>query len=90
MTDDCARMIEALVQKWLRESDVGRPVLRDSGMDIDKATDAVFELLNAGFVKIVTDGDPSDADGFAFNIEPRNPPEPPATVLRRPQKKGAS
>lgn len=88
MTDGPARVVEALVQKWLLESDIGRPMLDDSGMSLDAATDAVFELLNAGFLKIVTDGDPSGVS-FSYAIEPRNPPEMPAATLHRPKRRPA-
>jgi hypothetical protein len=51
--------------------------MRDAHMSLDDATNAVFELLNAGYMKI-------RADEHRFLIEPCMPPRPPLKRLSRP------
>lgn len=69
-----ALLLEDIVDTWLRETEMGRSLCRDD--DIEKTKDAVFELLNAGFVKVIWDGETAC-------IEPRSPPEPPTEPIRR-------
>jgi hypothetical protein len=76
---ELADLMEELATAWLADSDLGRE-LRVS-MTTDEALDAVFELLNAGFLKIAVD-DRRQPIGFTFNPIPR----PLARTICRPGK----
>jgi hypothetical protein len=72
-----AHLLEGLIQTWLQKSPLGSGIMRDAHMSLDDATNAVFELLNAGYMKI-------RADEHRFLIEPCMPPRPPLKRLSRP------
>jgi hypothetical protein len=61
-------------------SDLGRDIR--ATMTIDEAIDAVFELLNAGFLKFAVDRRRLPM-GFTFNSKPR----PPTRAILRPSKR---
>jgi hypothetical protein len=76
-----AHILEGLVQKWLRESALGASIMADARMSLDEATDAVFELLNAGHLKI------RSHEPDHFTIEPRMPPRRPLSRVERPHRR---
>lgn len=77
MNDGPARIIETYFALWLRESDIGRQ--HTARLGVDGAMDALWELLNAGFIKLQGD------DGHTITgISPCCPPEPPAKPVVRP------
>jgi hypothetical protein len=70
-------LIEAYARLWLKGTDVGRKILGESSLD--EAIDAVFELLNAGFIKL--EGDATGIKGIKLCA----PPEPPLGIAVRPR-----
>jgi len=70
-----ALVIERYVEKWLRDTELGRAVLENFAFD--EAVDSVFELLNAGFLKII--GTPTGFTGIRVCV----PPRPPKTPIHR-------
>jgi len=86
-TTDAALIVEHIIVRWLTETPLGRAVLVDAtgtaepdNDQLDRVVDSVFELLNAGFIKII--GDIGDDTGHVA-IEPRLPPEPPHQPITR-------
>jgi hypothetical protein len=69
-----AHLVEAYLIHWLRE--VNPPSLEQTGLD--GAVDALFEMLNAGLIKLE-----ADADGFT-DLVPLAVPQPPRVKLVRP------
>jgi hypothetical protein len=80
MTPGADRLVDGLIRGWLKQTPLGRQIMSEAGMSLDQATEAVFELLNAGLLKI-TNPSPDH-----FSLAPSVPAQPPsAPVLRRPQ-----
>ena len=77
MTPGADLLVEALVQGWLRQTPLGRQIMTEAGMSLDQAVDAVFELLNAGLLKIC------NPNPDCFTIVPCVPPKTPASPVRR-------
>ena len=75
-----AHLLERLIQTWLQKSPLGSGIMRDARMSLDEATNAVFELLNAGYMNI-------KSDERQFHIEPCMPPRPPLKRLSRPARR---
>lgn len=78
-SEDVGRLIDGYVQKWLRESQLGRDLVKEVGLPFDEAVDAVFELLNIGHLKI--ESDQHGFTGIRFCV----PPEPPFGPVKRPK-----
>jgi hypothetical protein len=79
-SEDVGRLIDGYVQKWLRENQLGRELVKEVALPFDEAVDAVFELLNLGHLKI--EGDQHGFTGIRFCV----PPEPPFGPVKRPKK----
>lgn len=75
-SNEAALMIEDILAKWLRKTGAGRGHIAELGFE--GAMDALWELLNAGFVKI-------EQDGNWFDIVPVHPPSPPLEKIARPK-----
>jgi hypothetical protein len=73
MSERLAKLIETLALAWLSDSDLGREIL--STMSEDEAVDAVFKLLNEGFLKLAVDQQRQPV-GFTFSPNPRPPDQP--------------
>jgi hypothetical protein len=69
-------LVEAYLAHWLRE--VNPPSVMQLGFD--GAMDALFEMLNAGLIKLE-----ADADGFT-DLVPCMVPQLPRKKLKRPTK----
>lgn len=78
---DAARIVEDYFARWLRATPEGRRHVAMYGND--GAIDHLFELLNAGHVKL--EGD----DRRITRIVPCSPPDPPAAPLVRPAREAA-
>ena len=72
--NDLALVVEDVLRRWFAGTRDGRDIMRTRSLTLDEAVDAGFELLNAGFLKIV--GDIGAGDG-TLTLELRMPPEPP-------------
>ncbi len=70
MSENLTKLIEALALTWLDTTDRGREMR--ASMTTDEALDAVFELLNAGFLKIAVNRHRQPV-GFTFSPTPRLP-----------------
>jgi hypothetical protein len=81
MSEQLAKLIEALALAWFSDSDLGREIL--STMTTDEAIDAVFNLLNQGFLKLAVDRSHQPI-GFTFSPNPKPPMQP----IMRPNTKG--
>ena len=69
-----AHLVEAYFARWLREADPES--VRQLGFD--GAMDALFDMLNAGLIKL-------EADGSGFTgLVPCMVPQPPREKLARP------
>jgi hypothetical protein len=79
MSEHLVKLIEALARAWLESSDAGREL--SASMTTEEAVDAVFELINAGFLKIAVD---SRRQPIGFTFSPT--PLPPAQPILRPTK----
>jgi hypothetical protein len=79
MNSEFAAFLEDYVKRWLRETPNGRGCLARA-TSFEDAVDAVFELINTGFLKLIAD------DEAFLGLETRFPPEPPQTPIRRPGK----
>lgn len=66
------RLVEIAVRRWLAETGVGTDLVRDQGLDA--AVDAVFELLNAGFLKLT--GSTRNITGITPTDRPHLPASP--------------
>jgi hypothetical protein len=73
MSEQLATLIETLALAWLSDSELGREIL--STMTTDEAVDAVFRLLNEGFLKLAVDHQQQPV-GFTFSPNPRPPSQP--------------
>jgi hypothetical protein len=80
MSEHLSKLIEGLALAWLVSSDIGRQMR--ATMTTDEALDAVFELLNAGFLKIAVDSK-RQPTGFTFSPEP-HPSSRPISRPTRP------
>ena len=67
-------LIERIAERWLQETGDGREIL--SMMTLDQAIDAVFELLNAGLLKMTRDGE-------TVSFRPCKRPSPPQRPIVR-------
>jgi hypothetical protein len=76
VSEQLAELIEQLALRWTESSDIGRN-LRNT-MTQEEALDAVFQLLNAGFLKIAVSRQRQPI-GFTFSPIPRQPAQ---TILR--------
>jgi hypothetical protein len=74
--DNLGPLVEALVAKWLRESDLGQSILVE--MTLDAAIDAAFELMNLGIIKL------TGTRGKITGIEVCETPRPPLRTVFRP------
>jgi hypothetical protein len=81
MSEHLAKLIEALAVAWLSDSDLGREI--HATMTTDEAIDAVFNLLNQGFLKLAIDRSRQPV-GFTFSPNPKPPMQP----IMRPNTKG--
>ena len=81
--DERALLIEDILRRWFCETAAGRDIMANRGLSLNEAIDAGFELLNAGYIKIVGD---ILADKGEITIEPKMPPERPMERLFRPRK----
>jgi hypothetical protein len=70
MREHLAQLIETLALAWLSDSDLGREI--HTTMTTDEAIDAVFKLLNEGFLKLAVDHQHRPV-GFIFSPNPRPP-----------------
>lgn len=73
-----ALIVEDFLARWMRETEQGQSYVDRFGHD--RAMDALFELLNAGFVKLERRGT------TITGIVPCSPPDPPAEPMARPAK----
>ena len=77
-----AKIIERYIVMWLQGTELGQSILVEfSDRSLNETVDAVFNLLNAGFLKIRMDRRTQALTG----IEPRIPPRPPHTQIQRIQ-----
>ncbi len=74
-----ADLIEAYLAIWLRGSVWGQSIVEQMGFEA--AMDGAWAALNAGFIKLESDG-----DGFT-GITPCNPPQPPTRQMARPRER---
>jgi len=71
-------MIERYVVMWLHGTELGQSILAElPDVSPDDAVDAVFNLLNTGFLKII--GDRQGLTGIELGM----PPEPPRMQIQR-------
>jgi hypothetical protein len=77
--DPVAELVEQFATHWLEDTDLGCEIR--ANMTIDEALDAVFELLNAGILKLAKD-EHNQLVGFTI----RPVPEPPTRTIFRPGK----
>ncbi len=68
--DPVAELVEQFALHWLENTDLGREIC--ANMTLDEALDAVFELLNAGILKLAKDED-SGQLGFTLRLIPDPP-----------------
>jgi hypothetical protein len=73
MSEHLVELIEAMARIWLRTSNLGRTVL--GTMTEEEGVDAVFELLNAGLLKLAIDHH-KRRTGFTFSPVPKPPNRP--------------
>jgi len=78
--DLVGELIEQFALCWLSDTDLGRAIRAD--MTTDQAVDAVFELLNAGILKIA-----KDPAGNLVGFTVRPVPQPPTRLVIRPGKR---
>ncbi len=76
MPDHASLLIDAYLRHWLRNAGTGREQVQRLGFE--NALSALWELLNAGFVKLET-----GEHGFR-DVVPCMPPEPPEAQIQRP------
>jgi hypothetical protein len=75
--DQTSMVVETFVRLWLTKTDAGQRMLAHLDLEIESAIDSVFELLNAGFLKLET-------DGTAFTgLQLCLPPSPPNETIQR-------
>jgi hypothetical protein len=72
-------IVENFVAMWLRETEIGRHIAASHGFD--PAIDHIFELLNAGFLKMQMKGE------AIVDLVPCNPPIRPTATIRRPPRR---
>jgi hypothetical protein len=80
MTDAVSLTVEAFARTWLQETDAGCRLRRACNLELDQAIDAIFELLNAGYLKLEMD------DDTLTDFTVCTPPSPPAEAIQRMRK----
>ena len=75
-----AELVEQFSLRWLQHTALGREIR--ASMTLDQALDAVFELLNAGILKLA-----KDRQGRLVGFTIRRVPELPARTIFRPGKR---